>query len=134
MIQQGNEIDMKDAQLTAMLAQSKLFPESAYAASGAKLTLVGNEKVEGKDCYKIDVALGEIKWTDYYEVATGFKIRQIISQGQITITSTFSDFKEVGGVKFPHKMNQDMGQIAFDLTVSKVEVNKNLPDAIFEIK
>ena len=76
--------------------------------------------------------------TEYYDVASGLKIRQAITaetpMGTQTITSDYSDYKEVSGIKIAYKMNQDLGMAQLALTATKVQANTNLTDALFEIK
>jgi hypothetical protein len=71
-------------------------------------------------------------------VATGLKVRQVITaetpMGSQTITSDYTDYKPVSGVKFAHKLSQDLGMMQLALTASKIEANTNLADALFEIK
>jgi hypothetical protein len=66
------------------------------------------------------------------------KIRQALTaespMGSQTIISDYSDYKEISGVKFAHKLNQDLGVAQLALTATKVQVNTNLADALFEIK
>jgi hypothetical protein len=54
--------------------------------------------------------------------------------GKMSITIDYEDYKEIGGVKFPHIMKQDMGMAAFGLKVKEIKVNSGLADALFEIK
>ncbi len=135
---QGSQDITDPAKVKVMAMQASIIPEADYAVSGAKLTLVGKEKVGEVEAYKLDVLIGENKMTEYYDVATGLKLRQIITvdspAGSQTVTSDYSDYKVVNGVKMPYKLNQDLGMMQLALTVSKIEANTNLADALFEIK
>lgn len=135
---QGSE-DITDAEkVKAVAMQAVIVPESEYGTMGAKLTYVGKEKVNNADAHKIDVAIGTVKMTEFYDVASGLKVRQVITaetpMGSQTITSDYMDYKAVSGVKFAHKLNQDLGMMQLALTASKIEANTNLADALFEIK
>ena len=135
---QGSEDITDPEKVKAVALQAVIVPESEYTAMGAKLTYIGKEKVNTADAHKIEVTIGTVKMTEYYDAATGLKIRQLITaetpMGSQTITSDFTDYKEVSGVKFAHKLNQDLGMAQLALSASKVEVNTNLSDALFEIK
>jgi len=135
---QGSEDITDPEKVKAVAMQAVVIPESEYVAMGAKLTYVGKEKVNAIDAHKIDVTIGTVKMTEYYDVATGYKIRQVITaetpMGAQTITSDYSDYKDVSGVKMPFKLNQDLGMMQLALTASKIEANTNLADALFEIK
>lgn len=120
--------------LKATIAQAGTFPEPLYSSSGVKMTVVGSEKINGIDSHKIEMSVEDFKWYEFYEKESGLKIRQVIESPQGTATTTLTDYKEVGGVKFAHKINQDLGMFVLDLTVNKVDVNKGTPDSAFEIK
>jgi len=135
---QGSQDITEPEKVKAIAMQSFIVPEANYTAIGAKVTYIGKEKVGNVEAHKLEVAVGEVKMTEFYDVATGLKLRQVITaetpMGSQTITSDYSDYKEVSGVKFAHKLNQDLGMAQLALTASKVQANTNLADALFEIK
>lgn len=135
---QGSQDITEPEKVKMMATKSMIIPEAEYKATGAKLTLVGKEKVGEVEAYKLEVVVGENKMTEFYDVATGLKLRQIITvdspMGSQTVTSDYLDYKDVSGVKMPHKLNQDLGSMQFALTAKKIEANTNLADALFEIK
>ena len=55
-------------------------------------------------------------------------------QGSFSSTIDMSDYKEVAGVKFPHKLKQSTPMGSIELTATSIEVNTNLPDSMFEVK
>lgn len=132
--QMGGNAEPSGDELKAALAQAGTFPELNYVANGITMTVVGTEKVSGKDAHKIECNSGSFKWTEFYDKESGLKVRQIATTPQGSQTSDYSDYKEVNGVKFPHKLNQDTGMFQIELTVSKTEVNKGLTDDDFTIK
>lgn len=135
---QGSQDITEADKVKALSMQGLIVPEASYAAMGAKLTYIGKEKVGDADAHKIEVTVGEIKMTEFYDVTSGLKIRQIISaetpMGKQDVTTDFADYKAVSGVMIPHKMNQDLGMMQLALTATKIEANTNLADALFEIK
>ncbi|GAB2611196.1 hypothetical protein GCM10027035_04480 [Emticicia sediminis] len=135
---QGSQDITEPEKVKAIAMQSYIVPEANYTAIGAKVTYIGKEKVGDVEAHKLEVAVGEVKMTEFYDAATGLKLRQVITaetpMGSQTITSDYSDYKEVNGVKFAHKLNQDLGMAQLALTASKVQANTNLADALFEIK
>lgn len=135
---QGSQDITEPEKVKAIAMQSFIVPEANYAVIGAKVTYIGKEKVGAVEAYKLEVTVGETKMTEFYDVASGLKIRQAITaegpMGTQTITSDYSDYKEVSGVKFAHKLNQDLGMAQLALTATKVQANTNLADALFEIK
>jgi hypothetical protein len=135
---QGSQDITEPAKVKAMSMQALIVPEASYATSGVKLALIGKEKVGEIEAFKIEVMIGEIKMTEFYDVATSLKIRQIVTSetpmGSQTATNDYSDYKEISGIKLPYKLNVDNGMMQLALTASKIEVNTNLADALFEIK
>ncbi|RFS13390.1 hypothetical protein [Emticicia sp. C21] len=135
---QGSEDITDPEKVKAVAMQAVIVPEAEYTAMGAKLTYVGKEKVNNADAYKLDVTIGSVKMTEFYDAATGLKVRQVITaetpMGAQTITSDYTDYKAINGVKFAHKLSQDLGMMQLALTASKIEANTNLADTLFEIK
>lgn len=135
---QGSEDITDPEKVKAVAMQAVIVPEAEYAAMGAKLTYAGKEKVNNADAHKLEVTIGSVKMTEFYDAATGLKVRQMITaetpMGSQTIISDYSDYKDINGVKFAHKLSQDLGMMQLALTASKIEANTNLADTLFEIK
>jgi hypothetical protein len=132
--QMGGDNEPSGDDLKAAIAQAGTFPEINYVSNGVKLTLAGTDKVAGKEAHKIECASGKFTWTEFYDKESGLKVRQILTTPQGNQTSDYSDYKEVSGVKFPHKLSQDTGMFQIELNVSKLEVNKGLADGDFVVK
>lgn len=135
---QGSEDITDPEKVKAVAMQAVIVPEAEYTAMGAKLTYAGKEKVNNADAHKLEVTIGSVKMTEFYDAATGLKVRQMITaetpMGSQTIISDYSDYKDISGVKFAHKLSQDLGMMQLALTASKIEANTNLADTLFEIK
>ena len=110
-----------------------------YYKSG-KLSLDGEEVVNGKPAYKIKATLDggntaymSIDKSTYYLVKTSAKVSQM---GQVmTVDSFMSDYVDIQGVVMPKKTSastegMEMAVINFD----KVEVNIPVDDSEFSIK
>ena len=50
----------------------------------------------------------------------------------MSIPITFSDYREVEGVKFPFGLSQSMGPMTLNFEVSDISVNTGVSDADFE--
>lgn len=120
-----------------MIILGALFPELHYAENGVKTTLAGPEKIDGKDTYKLShtTADGAATWTDNFDVATGLKVQSIVTnkspQGEMTNTTTYSDYKETNGIKFPMTLGQQSPRGPMTMSVDNVKVNKGLKDSDF---
>ncbi|KAB7728626.1 hypothetical protein F5984_17445 [Rudanella paleaurantiibacter] len=136
-MQGSRTMEGKDAQ--GMILMNTLFGELRYAEMGVKSTVAGVEAVNGKDAYKVDHASadGAVTWSDFYDKETGLKVQSVATQntprGPMTQTTTFADYKDFKGLKYPTTMAQTGGR-AMQMSVDKVKVNDGAKDADFEVK
>ncbi|MCP9745754.1 hypothetical protein [Lacihabitans sp. CS3-21] len=138
MTQMGQDQIIEGDGAKALEAQSNIIGEVVYLTDLGKLTYVGKETIDGIECHKLKVlnAAGEAE--EFYEVISGYKKRQINEvespMGKMKITIDYADYKQVGAVKFPHSLKQDMGMMAFELKATDIKVNSGLEDVLFEVK
>lgn len=131
---------LEGAAAQQMTTMNVIFPELHYAENGVKTTLVGTEKVDGKDTYKLShtTADGSVTWTDNFDVATGLKVQAVTisksQRGEMTTTSVYSDYKDINGIKFPMTIVQQSPRGPMTMSVDNVKVNKGLKDSDFMIK
>ncbi|MEZ4945312.1 MAG: insulinase family protein [Cyclobacteriaceae bacterium] len=117
--------------------ESAIFPELVLEGVSAKLIAI--EKVDGKDAYAISYTLtsGGTS-TYYYDIQTGLKLRQTENlqtpQGTMVAVTTYSDYKEVEGVKFPQKIAQQQGPMSFTFELEDIQINSEVKDALFSVK
>ncbi len=135
MSQMGNKQDMPAEMLTEMKAKKGLFPELFYDYS--KLELTGIESVEGKDVYAVVITGESGKTTNYYEVASGLKVKKLeVGKGpggqEIVQETSFGNYKEVDGIKFPYQMIAPAAGQKIEFTTINVKVNTPLTKADFE--
>ena len=139
MAQMGNQQEVTGPELEAIKAQNTLFAELYYDQMNIKRSLAGIETVEGKEAYKVELEMpGGAKVTEYYDAATGLKIRIVSSQntpeGAVPQSTDLGDYKAVNGVQYPHTMTTSIGPQQIKMQVTGIEVNQNLEDSLFEIK
>ncbi|MGL6037484.1 MAG: insulinase family protein, partial [Soonwooa sp.] len=123
MTAQGQTMDLP-AEMKADFANDKeLFPEVAFAKK-ATLKVSGIEKINGEDSY----AIKDGSTVYYYSVASGLKTgetkTQKINGQEVTVPTTYGDYKTVDGVKLPYKISQSMMGQSLDFVVSKYDLNK----------
>jgi predicted Zn-dependent peptidase len=125
----GQEIPFTEEQVIAAKAEAHPFPE--MIAENA--TLEGIEDVDGQEAYAVKM---DENTTNYYSKETGLKIKQVKTAKQgpqtVTIPITYSDYREVEGVKFPFILSQSMGPMTLNFEVSEIMVNEGVTDADFE--
>lgn len=110
---QGQKMPLPAAEKAKLLADTELFPELGMAKT-AKLG--GIEKFNNEDCFVVK----DGDDTSYYSVKTGLKTGESGKEGP----TTYSDYKEVSGVKFPHSISANMGGMDVTFVVKSIEINK----------
>ncbi|WP_420570751.1 M16 family metallopeptidase [Kordia sp.] len=135
MSQQGQKRDMPAEMLAEMKGRKGLFPELTY--DNSKLELTGIESVEGKDAYVVVVTADSGKTKNYYDVASGLKVKKSETAkgpgGQEVVQETsYGDYKETDGVKFPHKMIAPAAGQKIEFKTISVKVNAPLTKKDFE--
>ncbi len=109
-----------------------------YAEKGYKTELMGTEAVGTVNAYKIKMTSPDsISAVYYFDPGTFYLVKSVQSiemQGQMTDNEiTFSDYKQTDGFALPYKMEMNIGggQFQMAMTVSKVELNNPVDEAIF---
>ncbi len=109
-----------------------------WKEKGHQVELVGKEKVEGTDAYKLKVTKknGDVSYVfldaEYFLEIRGEGKRTLRGQ-EVEYESSVGDYKEVGGLLIPHAMSTKAkgmpgGQT---LTFSRVELDVPLEDSLF---
>ncbi|MDR7693385.1 hypothetical protein RIU14_01180 [Riemerella anatipestifer] len=120
---QGNKIPMPEQAKQEMQKSTEVFKELTFA-NNSNYELKGIEKVSNEDAYAIKSG----KTTYFYSVKSGLKLGETkvekMGDKEMIIPSTFSDYKEVSGVKMPFKINQNMSGMDITFEVKSYEFNK----------
>ena len=128
---QGQKTDYDAEKIADTKFYASPFPELSLASKPG-IALSGIESINGKDAY----AIKDGKKTLYYDVTTGLKIAQSETdemQGQpVTQVISFSDYKDVKGVKVAYKTSLNVG-IEIELNTTDVKINEGVTDADFKI-
>jgi zinc protease len=125
---QTGKKDMTAEEVAAKNKSIGLIPEINYATSGMKYELLGIENQNGTDMYVVKLHDGESEMYDYYNTQNFSKIKRLTisndaeTGGEALIT--YSDYKAVDGILFPHKLVLSFGEVAFNGTVKGITVNK----------
>ena len=132
---QTSAVAIPDAQLKATRGSLWIGgPLVDYAAKGYKLELAGKEATD----YKLKLTADGVNI--YYYINTGTylidkTVNSLSVNGQdIEITTAFSDYKKTDvGYLMPFKQDVTYPQFTLAITHNKVEVNKTIDPAIFEM-
>ncbi|WP_229236166.1 outer membrane lipoprotein-sorting protein [Emticicia sp. TH156] len=130
----GEPEDMPAEQAKQLKGQLDPFgPLFNYKEKGNKVELVGKEKVDKKDNYhlKVTSATGDV--VDQYIDATTYLLTKTkASANGVEVEISFSDYKDVDGIKFAYSMDMvnQMGNLAF--ITNKIKINPPVDAAVFK--
>jgi len=109
-----------------------------YKAKGSQIQLVAKEDLDGKAVYHLKITDKNGEARAYFLDASTFLtvkwtgIRKIDNQ-LLPWECTLSDYRDVGGLKFPFKIDQGSPDTEFrqSLTIDKVELNPKIEESHF---
>ncbi|WP_294822992.1 pitrilysin family protein [uncultured Flavobacterium sp.] len=130
-VQQGQKMEM-DAEEFKENKETAVPFEELTLASAPGVTLTTIEAINGKDAYAVKKGSD----TYYYDVASNLKVAEAHEEegpdGQKMVLFTYyGDYKEVKGIKLPHKINMNVG-FELDLTVNEAKINEGVTAADFQ--
>lgn len=111
-----------------------------WRQKGHVVELAGRETVGGAQADKLKVVLrgGAVRY-DYVDVASHMVVRsdvpRVVRGHRVELQSTFSDFRKVSGIVFPHAIEirvKDRPEI-LKVTVERIELNPQLDPASFQM-
>ena len=129
---QGQEQKLEGEMLEMFKYEAILFPELKYNKLGFNLELTSKDNVDGKEVYKMIITNPSGKSsTAYFDIESGLKVKQISASPAGNSTTTYTNYKEIDGVKFPMTLTQQAGPQMVDIEVKSVELNKGIEDSVF---
>jgi len=130
MMQQGQRKDATGEELAEMKEGANPFDELTLSKKEG-IVLDGIEDVNGSDAY----AIKDGKSTYFYDIKSGLKVAEskTMEQGgqKITQTTSYGDYREVKGIKFPYKTVLNIG-MEIELTTTDVKINEGVSDKDFQ--
>jgi outer membrane lipoprotein-sorting protein len=111
-----------------------------YKSKGNQVELLGKEKVEGTDAYKLKVTLknGDVQ-TIYLDADSFLSIKEEVKRTvrgtEQEFESSIGDYKEVEGLMFPFAIESSVkgSPEKQKITITKIELNVPLDDATFKM-
>lgn len=123
------------AELEKLKAESNMTLLLEKDTSKIRYEYVGHDTVNGKDVYKVLAHVGNTTWTQFYDVKSGFKVKDekpvSTPQGSFVIETWYTNYKEVDGLWFPFTLKQQVGKQAMDFAVSSIKINPGIKDSLF---
>ncbi len=132
-------LDVKGSELENLKYGAMMNLMTNCDSLGIKLKLDGEDKVNGKDAYKVDMIFPSgIMWAQYFDPDTWLKVKESeeinVPRGIFIQNTYFSDYRDIDGVKYPFTVKQTIGEQHLDFKVVSVKVNTGLSDSLFVIK
>jgi hypothetical protein len=121
-----------DASAKNRIIQSAIpIPEVRYATLGTPISLVPTiARIDGKDAYVVELS-GEGRSTqEFFDVETSLKMKTVINAASGPQTTTYGDYREVNGIKFPFLINV-LSQFDITFKVIDLKVNSGVKDEEF---
>lgn len=129
----GNQQQLDEKTKERIKASAFPVPEIQYEKSGTQLSLMQTmAKVDGKDAYVIEISSGEgpsVK--EFFDAETGLKLKREVSSAAGPQSTTYGNYKEVNGVKFPYSMTVS-SQVDIPFKVTEIKINSGLKDEDFK--
>lgn len=122
----GNQT-LEGAEAEKIKEQAYPILELEFEALGIKPTLEGIEKVNGRDAYKLKIAMGEAVTYSFYDVENGLKVKSVGTQGGATQEVFFENYQPTSfGLIYPYLTKTSMQGMPVEMKVSEIEINTGL--------
>jgi zinc protease len=126
---QGQKKEMTAEEIAKAKEESSLFIDFTYTSG----ELIRIEPLEGKNAIVLKYDDTDV----YYDMASGLKLKEVKTVKtpngkEVKVPTTFSDYKEVNGIMFPHAIGQKMGPMDLNFVIKEIKVNEGVSDADFE--
>ena len=128
-VQNGKAKDLSADEKAAMMADRYLIDELGLLERSDLKLQASKMDVNGESCYAVEVP--QVKGdpiVKFYSVSSGLRVREARTQegpqGKTLVNVDYSDYREVGGVKFPHESKlplQPGVDLIFKTTVLEVK-------------
>ena len=128
---------LSGAEKAEALKDATLDPEYHWRELYSKAETVGEETVNGEECFKLTLTpIGDAPETWFFSKKSGLvaKMNAVTStqQGDIAVETVYSNYKTLGGVLRPTREVQSVAGQQIELTLDAAETNVDIPAARFE--
>lgn len=135
--QMGQKKDFDEKEIKEALDQRTIIPQLSYIGADFKTSYLGTGKVGTEDAYKLKVIKPSGKASvEYYSMKTSLLLREESStttpQGEVSVTTDYSNYKKVGNVLFPFTITQVAGEQEIVMNATDIKVNEGVSDADFK--
>lgn len=133
----GNRV-ISGGELAVMLRELTFNAELAWKELYPKAELAGVVDLEGTAAYKVVLTPKEgAPQTRYIAKDTlltlGVEMVVESQMGKVPTSTRLSDYRDVGGIKYAHKIARKDGPVTLEITVDKIELDVAIPPSTFDI-
>ncbi len=110
-----------------------------YPKKGLKVEYVGDEKLDGKDVYKIRTIAKDSSEFYYFIDKNTYLIQRsnsktVVNNVFVEATAIFSNYKKINGLLIPHVIGIfTEGKKTAEMKFERVDINTNLDDELFSV-
>lgn len=125
----GQKMDMPAEQIADAKAANAIFSDLNYTTG----TLDRIEPVDGKNMMVLKFNNTEV----FYDMTTWLKVQEVKTVKtpdgkEVKVPTTFGDYKEVKGIKFPYTIGQKMGPMDLNFEIKEIKINEGVSEADFK--
>lgn len=104
-----------------------------YKKDKSKITSGGAADVDGRpaNVVRLNTAKG-VEFKLYFDQATNLPVREEIRSGDVGKRYTYKDFRDVGGLKVPFRIEQQMGDETISIELADVRPDASIAAAAFD--
>jgi len=126
---QTGKKELTPEQITARNKSIGLYPEANYKTSGMTYELIGIENVAGTPMYVLKLNDGETETYDYFDTKSFLKMKsnkigKDDEGNPQESTTVYSNYKEVGGLLFPHTLTISFADQSLNGEIKEVLINE----------
>ncbi len=134
--QQGQIIDLppQAKRQVAQFVELLWGPLYNYNKEQSKLKLIGREKIEGFDVFRINYLPGiDQEQADIYITANDYKLIQLIAKSDESgeIKMSFKDLKTINGISLPHTIQINVQNFEQIIYYDSIEIDPPVEDSLF---
>ncbi|MCL1894431.1 MAG: hypothetical protein FWG02_09395 [Holophagaceae bacterium] len=113
------------------------FREENWRKKYSKIEALAIETVQGEECYKVQLTpnAGDPR-TSYYSIKSGLLLKHEATTeseiGTITIEILVKDYKKVGELLMPHRMEQKVAGQELTIVMTEIKNNVDIPKSTFD--
>lgn len=120
----SNTQTIEGEQAEPLREQAYPIVEAQFSQLHTAPTLEGIDDLNGKPAYKVKFTVGGSLIYNYYDVASGLKVKSVGTEDGVTNEATFEDYRTTSyGVKHPYVSETTMQGMPVTVKVTAVEIH-----------